>query len=56
MSDTKIAKKYKFLGEGICRKVYSINEDYVVKVAKIDDGQYQNECFLARKCTRKTNS
>jgi len=42
MSDKEIAKKYKFLGEGICRKVYSINEDYVVKVAKVDDGEYQN--------------
>jgi len=42
MSNKEIAKKYEFLGEGICRKVYSINEDYVVKVAKPDDGQYQN--------------
>ena len=42
MSDKEIASKYEFLGEGICRKVYSINEDYVVKVAKIDDGEYQN--------------
>lgn len=43
LSDNEIAEKYTFLGEGICRKVYSINEDYVVKVAKIDDGQYQNK-------------
>lgn len=42
LSDIEIAKKYEFLGEGISRKVYSINEEYVVKVAKIDDGNYQN--------------
>ena len=43
MSNKEIAKKYAFLGEGICRKVYSINEDYVVKVAKIDDGDIKIE-------------
>jgi hypothetical protein len=43
MSSKEIAKKYVFLGEGLCRRVYSINEDYVVKVAKIDGGRYQNQ-------------
>jgi hypothetical protein len=38
----KIAKKYKFLGEGISRKVYAINDDYVIKIAKGYDGVYQN--------------
>jgi hypothetical protein len=38
----KIAKKYKFLGEGISRKVYAINDDYVIKIAKGYDGIYQN--------------
>jgi len=42
LSNKEIAMKYSFLGEGISREVYSINEDYVVKVAKIDDGSYQN--------------
>ncbi|MBW9159034.1 hypothetical protein [Clostridium tagluense] len=42
LSNQEIAKKYIFLGEGICREVYSISEAYVVKVAKIDDGRYQN--------------
>ena len=42
LSNKEIAKKYSFLGEGICREVYAINEDYVVKVAKKDDGCYQN--------------
>ncbi|MBU3144409.1 hypothetical protein [Clostridium sp. CF012] len=43
LSNSEIAKRYTFLGEGICREVYSINKDYVVKVAKIDDGSYQNK-------------
>ena len=42
LSSKVIAKRYEFLGEGMCRKVYSINEDYVVKVAKIYGGRYQN--------------
>lgn len=43
LSNKEIAEKFTFLGEGISRKVYSINENYVVKVAKIDDGSYQNK-------------
>ncbi|MBU3182342.1 hypothetical protein [Clostridium psychrophilum] len=42
LSNEEIAKKYPFLGEGISREVYSINKYYVIKVAKIDDGSYQN--------------
>ena len=42
LSNEEIAKKYLFLGEGISREVYSINKYYVIKVAKIDDGSYQN--------------
>ena len=42
MSKKEIAKKYAFIGEGMCREVYSIDEDYVVKVAKKDGGRYQN--------------
>jgi hypothetical protein len=38
----KIAKKYKYLGEGISRRVYGINDDYVIKIAKGYDGIYQN--------------
>lgn len=41
--NSEIAKRYTFIGEGLCREVYSINKDYVVKVAKIDDGSYQNK-------------
>lgn len=42
LSDRQIAKKYKYLGEGISRKVYAIDENYVVKVSKNSDGIYQN--------------
>lgn len=42
LSNKEIAKKYEFIGEGMCREVYSITEDYVVKVAKVDGGRYQN--------------
>lgn len=37
-----IEKKYKYLGEGISRKVYAINDDYVVKIGKGLEGVYQN--------------
>ena len=43
LSNKEIARNFTFLGEGISRMVYSINENYVVKVAKIDDGSYQNK-------------
>lgn len=35
-------KKYKFLGEGISRKVYALNDTLVIKVAKGEDGYLQN--------------
>ncbi|MGL4760289.1 MAG: hypothetical protein ACRC6T_03085 [Sarcina sp.] len=38
----KLKKNFKFLGEGIARKVFSLNDKYVVKVAKNDDGYHQN--------------
>jgi len=42
LSDKKITKKYKYLGEGISRQVYAIDENYVVKISKNRDGIYQN--------------
>jgi len=42
LSSKEISKRYEFIGEGMCREVYSINDDYVVKVAKINGGRYQN--------------
>lgn len=42
LSGRKIAKRYKFLGEGIARKVYILDEEHVIKVAKGYDGIHQN--------------
>lgn len=42
LSDRQITKKYKYLGEGISRQVYAIDENYVVKISKNSDGIYQN--------------
>lgn len=42
LSLKKISQKYKFLGEGIARKVYAIDDKYVVKISKGIDGFYQN--------------
>lgn len=42
LSSRKIAKRYQFLGEGIARKVYLLDEDHVIKVAKGYDGEHQN--------------
>lgn len=38
----KISQKYKYMGEGISRKVYALNNDLVIKIAKGDEGIYQN--------------
>lgn len=35
-------KNFDFLGEGIARKVFSLNHDLVIKVAKGEDGLHQN--------------
>lgn len=35
-------KKFTFLGEGIARKVFALNKNLVVKVAKDEDGLHQN--------------
>jgi len=43
LSDKQIAKKFSYLGEGIARKVFAIDDDYVVKVAKGVDGLFQNQ-------------
>jgi hypothetical protein len=36
-------KNFEFLGEGISRKVFALNEEYVIKVAKDMEGYYQNK-------------
>ena len=42
-SNSDFKRHFKFLGEGIARKVYALNNDFVVKVAKNNpDGYHQN--------------
>lgn len=43
LTDSQIKRKYLYLGEGIARKVYAINDNYVIKVAKGLDGYFQNK-------------
>lgn len=43
LSDREISHRYKYLGEGISRRVYSLNDDYVIKLAKGAEGHYQNK-------------
>jgi hypothetical protein len=43
MNTKEIRKKFLFLGEGISREVYAIDDDYVIKVAKGREGLYQNK-------------
>lgn len=49
----KLNKKYKFLGEGIARKVFELNNKLVIKVAKNEDGYHQNfvERYIYANCT-----
>ncbi|GLC30867.1 hypothetical protein [Clostridium omnivorum] len=42
LEDKEIRKKYKFLGEGISRRVYDLNNGLVLKLAKDREGHYQN--------------
>lgn len=39
----EIKNKFKFLGEGISREVYDLNNGLVLKLAKDEDGHYQNQ-------------
>ncbi|SHJ98623.1 hypothetical protein SAMN02745163_03000 [Clostridium cavendishii DSM 21758] len=42
LSLKKFDKLYPFLGEGIARRVYALNNNLIVKVAKNNDGYFQN--------------
>lgn len=46
MSLPQIHHNFEYLGEGISRIAYGINEDWVVKVAKGMEGLYQNKVEL----------
>lgn len=39
----ELSKRYKYLGEGIGRKVFAIDDKYVIKIAKNGNGYYQNK-------------
>lgn len=58
MSKKQIKKTYEFLGEGIARKVYALNQDMVLKVSKGEDGYYQNavENYIFTKASPLTKS
>ncbi|MBC8060881.1 MAG: hypothetical protein H7Y18_09465 [Clostridiaceae bacterium] len=43
LSDRQIEDKFLYLGEGIARKVYAIDDEYVIKIAKGVDGLFQNQ-------------
>lgn len=42
LTNKEIEKKYKLLGEGISRKVYDLKNGLVLKLAKGQEGYYQN--------------
>lgn len=43
MKEEDFYAKFQFLGEGISRKVFALNEEYVLKLAKDKEGYYQNK-------------
>jgi hypothetical protein len=53
MSYYDICDRFEFLGEGIGRAVFSINNKYVIKVAKGSEGYYQNrvEYYVYTNCS-----
>jgi hypothetical protein len=42
MKEEDFYRNYEFLGEGISRKVFALNNEYVAKLAKDKEGIYQN--------------
>lgn len=55
MSFMEISNRFEFLGEGISRSVFAINNDFVVKVAKGREGLYQNkvEKYVFTHCSKE---
>jgi hypothetical protein len=43
LKSTDFDSRFMFLGEGISRKVYALDKNYVIKVAKGNEGIYQNK-------------
>jgi len=42
LSPKEMSAQYHFLGEGIARRVYALDDEYVIKISKGIDGFYQN--------------
>lgn len=42
MNSRELKRRFTFLGEGISRAVYALNDEYVIKIAKGREGLYQN--------------
>lgn len=53
MSLKDFKKNYTLLGEGLARKVFALNDNLVVKVAKGEEGYYQNfvENYVYTNCS-----
>lgn len=43
LSNKQIESEFLYLGEGIARKVFAIDDEYVIKIAKGVDGFFQNQ-------------
>lgn len=58
MSTKTIRMKYPFLGEGIARKVYALDDDNVIKISKGIDGIHQNsvENYIYTNCSQDIKS
>ena len=55
LNNKQIENNFLFLGEGIARKVYALDDDHVIKIAKGVDGLFQNqvEYYVYRKVNTK---
>ena len=43
LTNKEIERKFLYLGEGIARKVFAVDDNYVIKIAKGVDGYFQNQ-------------
>jgi hypothetical protein len=43
LKDEDFYNRFEFLGEGVSRKAFALNEEYVLKLAKDEEGYYQNK-------------
>jgi hypothetical protein len=50
----QINRRFQYIGEGISRYVYGINDNFVIKIAKGEEGLYQNrvEHYVFTHCSK----